>query len=144
MIQIFSNIGALDWWFNIIFASFIGLLINKIIKDTPKWFKGLKRKWKLKRFKFIKNNRRDSCAINYQISNGVIKFIVFSLAMMSFLTWLTYKPVQQLFEASFLAGMLLSIPVYLCEIIWLKQDVLIKELLEHRNKLRIKSALKRN
>ncbi|EMK6905734.1 hypothetical protein V9J78_003359 [Vibrio cholerae] len=140
MEQIYENLGTLEWWFNILFAIGLGVVVHRIVDNVPNWLSTFKRKQRLNRLKVAKKLRWDGAAINYEISKANSRFLVFALSCVCFLTWLSYKPVQQLFEFNVFVGMITSIPIYVCEVIWLKQDVLVTEILKQRGKLRITNA----
>ncbi|EOX4130575.1 hypothetical protein ACPF4J_003734, partial [Vibrio cholerae] len=140
MEQIYENLGTLEWWFNILFAIGLGIVVHRIVDNVPNWLSTFKRKQRLNRLKVAKKLRWDGAAINYEISKANSRFLVFALSCVCFLTWLSYKPVQQLFEFNVFVGMITSIPIYVCEVIWLKQDVLVTEILKQRGKLRITNA----
>ncbi|EGQ7820983.1 hypothetical protein MZK14_004866 [Vibrio parahaemolyticus] len=37
MEQIYENFGTLEWWFNILFAIGLGLVVHRIVDNVPNW-----------------------------------------------------------------------------------------------------------
>lgn len=81
--------------------------------------------------------RWNSSAINYEIARSHAWFVVFFITCLTFLGWLAYKPIQEILNLGIVATLVFTTPIYLIEIIWLKQDLKVKDLIKYRNKLRI-------
>ena len=75
--------------------------------------------------------------VNYEIAKLHTRYIVFFVSCVTFLGWLAYEPIQDLFVTSFVVGAIFTSPIYIFELLWLRQEAKVKELIRYRNKLRI-------
>ncbi|MEZ9403895.1 hypothetical protein AB4159_21710 [Vibrio cyclitrophicus] len=137
MEQIFNNLTSLDWWFTGIFFVLVGLFFNWLFKWLPSKFKKLNRNNRAKRLKKIRHLRWSQSEINYEISKATGRFIVFCIICLSYLSWLAYKPIQNIFDLHIVAGLIFSLPIYIMEFLWLNQDAKAKDLIRLQRKLRI-------
>ncbi len=110
MEQIFNNLTSLDWWFTGIFFVLVGLFFNWLFKWFPSTFKKLNRNNRAKRLKKIRHLRWSQSEINYEISKATGRFVVFCIICLSYLSWLAYKPVQNIFDLHIIVGLIFSLP----------------------------------
>lgn len=143
MEQIYQNILTPAWWFTGIFFVTFGLLLKVIINRTPKIFNSWKRKSKLKDLKFVRSKRWCLATIQSEIAKAQSRFIVFIICCFTFIGWLAYEPIQQIFETNFIMGLIFSSPIYMFQIAWMKQDSKVNNLLKYRRKLRIQCIWRR-
>ncbi|AIY63938.1 hypothetical protein [Pseudoalteromonas piratica] len=150
MDTILTNLNDPSWWFTGLFFVVIALLIPKAITfmhSIPLHAKGFKRKSKLADLKKVKGIRHDDTKVLIESIKTFAWMVVFILSililMYSYLTepiWLgntlNNTPTEKGLGVALIA---LSLPIYVLEIIYLKQDRLLKVLIKHRDKLRITS-----
>lgn len=143
MEQIYQNMLTPAWWFTGIFFVVLGLVLAWLVKRTPRLLKAWFRKLKLKNLRFVRSKRWCVASIQSEIAKAQSRFIVFMICVFTFIGWLAYEPIQQLFEAGLLVGLIFSSPIYMFQMAWMRQDSKVDSLLFHRRKLRITSKLTR-
>ena len=137
MEQIYQNLLNPAWWFTGVFFILLGVLIKWLFGIAPSITRRVYRLSRCKKLRYIKNNRWSSVSVNYEIAKAQSWFIVFFISCVTFLGWLAYEPIQELFSISIVAGLIVSSPIYIFELLWLKQGMKVRELIKYRNKLRI-------
>ncbi len=143
MEQIYQNMLTPAWWFTGVFFVIVGLLLAWVVKHTPRFFKAWVSRLKLRNLRFVKSKRWCVASIQSEIAKAQSRFIVFMICVFTFIGWLAYEPIQQLFEAGLLVGLIFSSPIYMFQIAWMRQDSKVDNLLLHRRKLRIRRKLTR-
>ncbi len=135
MDEILENLKDPSWWFTGIFFIATALIISWLVKKLPLWLKSWSRKSRAKELKKIKNIRRNTWEIHYQIASERSYFLVFTLLCLFYLILLVVTPLSMVFNESILAGIILSSPVFVVEIIWLNRNVFLKTLLKYAHKI---------
>ena len=141
MEQIYQNLLNPAWWFTGVFFILLGVLIKWIFGITPSITRRIYRLSRCKKLRYLKNTRWSLVSVNYEIAKEQSWFIVFFVSCISFLGWLAYEPIQVLFSKSIIAGLFFSSPIYIFELLWLKQSMKVRELIKSRNKLNITRRL---
>ena len=135
MDAILNNISDLSWWFSGIFFSAFGLALAKIFQHIPKATRILLRGLIARRQRKIKNARFNQSLVNYQIARANSYFIIFVIICCLYATWLVSGSFQGIIKASPLFAGILSLPIYIAEIIWLIHDGHAKSLAKARGKI---------
>ncbi|ENC6659405.1 hypothetical protein ABKY47_003920 [Aeromonas hydrophila] len=138
MEEILLNLKNPAWWFTgIFFAALLKLLptlttpLNKI---TKKIFRGQR----LKRAKYIKSNRHNLAAVNFQSIKSQAFFVVFILVCALYMIWFVVGPLFQVLSVSRLLFIICLIPMASFQIIWMSQEDKAKQLVSEYNKVRAK------
>ncbi|KGM06207.1 hypothetical protein LP43_2080 [Methylophaga thiooxydans] len=131
MDKIIENIADPSWWFTII----TGIFIAWLIKQSPKWLKSWSRSSKARELKKIKKLRWNPWDVHYQIAIERSFFLVFSGVGLFYLGLLIASPLKDAFDKSITVGLILMSPAFILEIIWLKRNSFLKQLLYHARKI---------
>jgi len=137
MEQIYQNISDPAWWFTGIFFIVLGIVVKWLFGIAPSITRRAFRVSQCKRLRYIKNARWSMASVNYEIAKAHTRFIIFFVSCVTFLGWLAYEPIQNLFVRNFVVGVIFTSPIYIFELLWLTQDAKVKELIRYHNKLRI-------
>lgn len=135
MDAIINSISDVSWWFTIIFSSVVAILLSKIARHTPMAVKALLRNLIARRQRKIKNARFNQSLVNYQIARANSYFLIFVITFCLYLVWLISGPLLVIVKASPLLAVVLSLPIYITEIIWLINDGYAKALAKARGKI---------
>lgn len=135
MEAITNNLGDPSWWFTGIFFAIFGVLLAKISHHIPGALKSLLKGLIVRRALKIKNTRFNQSLVNYQIAKANSYFIIFIIICCLYFTWLVSGSFLSIVKASPWMAAVLTIPIYIAEIIWLIQDSYTKELAISRGKI---------
>ena len=131
MEQILNNMTDPEWWFTgLFFAIFIKLMpfIGRHFKVKIRMFF---RKKRLERIQFIRENRGNLAAVNFQSSRSQAFFVVFMMVCSLYIVWFSVGPLFQILQKSLAAFILCLIPMIIFEIFWILQEDKAKELITH-------------
>ncbi|MFL9590453.1 hypothetical protein ACKC5O_00535 [Aeromonas schubertii] len=140
MDEILTNLSSPAWWFTGVF--FVALLkgvtkITAILKaQAKKFFRGLR----LKQAKYIKSNRHNIAAVNYQSIKAQAFFVVYMLVCSLYLIWYVSGPMIQIKKESSVLFFICLIPMITFQIIWMNHNDNAKILVSEHNKVRIKKS----
>ena len=135
MNAIFNSVNDPSWWFSIIASTIMGLILAKIFSHTPAVIKKLFRRFIANRQIKIKNTRRNQSLVYYHIARANSYFLVFIIVCCLYLVWLISGSFLIIIKDSTLNGIVLSLPIYISEMIWLINDGYAKELAKSRGKI---------
>lgn len=135
MDEVINNISNPSWWImTTITMTVIALIsktfnyINSLIKKTFIYF-SIKRKLN------IKNSRWNQSLVFYQIAKSNSFFIIFIIICCMYLIWLTNGSFLLIMNQSKLAAIILSLPIYISEMVWLVSNEYTKDLVKARGKI---------
>ncbi len=134
MEDIYNNLSNPSWWFT---GLVFGVVIPLILKKFPLILKKIARsrlaKWKRR----VKNASFSSGLLHYEISKNSSLFLVFIIIFSLYSVWFVAGPLNSLRKESWIAFVLIILPIYIAEIIWLSQDKLVLAAIQRSNKLRV-------
>lgn len=104
--------------------------------STPKAIKAYLRGSKLRELRKIKAIRHNQDAVTFQSIKAHTYFLVFMGMSALFLVLLTMGPLTPLLKLPIWLLLLVISPVFITEILWLKQDMYSQRLIERRGNLR--------
>lgn len=131
---ILSNLGDLSWWFNIFFPVAAVALLPRIGRPLVAKARSVFRRIKAKRIRRVKQLRRDPLRITYEMQKASVFFVVFVLMGVAALVSLLVSPFKS--EQLRFATALASLPVLWAEFAWLMKDLLVRDLLTSRDRLK--------
>lgn len=138
MEEILMNLKNPAWWFTGIFFvvlfKLLPTLTTPLNKTTKKFFRGQR----LKRAKYIKSNRHNLAAVNFQSVKSQAFFVVFILVCALYMIWFVVGPLFQVLSVSRLLFIICLIPMASFQIIWMSQEDKAKQLVSEYNKVRAK------
>lgn len=135
MDEIILKIQEPSFWFEGLFFVILLKLVSLLAKKVPNWLSSWNRSSQAKELKKIKNLRRNSWEVHYQIAIERSLFIVFALVGLFYLVLLVATPLKEVFDKSIIAGLIVMSPVFVIEIIWLKRNSFLKQLLKYAQKI---------
>lgn len=135
MESIISNIYDPSWWFTIFASSLAGIILLKSTKYISSGSRKISRNIIAKRKRKIKNSRWNQSFIFYQIAKANSFFLVFIIISCLYLAWLSSGQLLEVIKHSPTAGVILSIPIYIAELLWLANDSYAKDLIKSRAKI---------
>ncbi|TNJ17189.1 hypothetical protein CF112_19520 [Aeromonas hydrophila] len=138
MDEILLNLKNPAWWFTgIFFVVLFKLLpvLTSVLKGRTKmFFRGLR----LKQAKFIRANRHNLAAVNYQSIKSQSYFVVYMLICAFYFTWYVAGPLIQIKRESTILFLICLIPMIVFQLLWLNQNDNAKILVAEYNKVRTK------
>ena len=117
--------------------------LQYVFKHLPPRVKSLLRGSRLKELRKLKSARRNPDEVSFQSMKAHAYFLVFMGTCALLLVLVTMGPLTVLLEYPLWMLLLVSCPVFMTEIAWLRQDLHAKNLIKSRHKLRIKSKQER-
>ncbi|EHA1079465.1 TPA: hypothetical protein ACX6S8_000057 [Photobacterium damselae] len=139
MNEIFANLNSPEWWFTGLFFIAMSFFVKWLYSYVPSKLKKLSRSIRAKNLKEIHCLRRSQSAINYEISKANGRYLLFCIVCILYILTLTfYTPMSELWEKNWIAGFIVSLPVYIMEMAWLIKDGQVKQLIKYQNRLNIK------
>lgn len=131
---ILSNLGDPSWWFNIFFPVAAVALLARIGRPVVAKARSVFRRAKAKRIRRVKQLRRDPLRITYEMQKASVFFVVFVLMAVAAVVSLLVSPFRS--EQLRFAAALASLPVLWAEFAWLMKDLLVRDLLASRDRLK--------
>lgn len=135
MEAIINNILDPAWWFTGLFFSTLIYLTPRIFRNLQTLLKGTLKGVLLRKQKKIKSSRFNQSLVNYEIAKANSYFLIFTMTCCFYLTWFLIGQFKALIELAPALGAILSAPIYISEIIWLRQDSFAKDLAKSRGKI---------
>lgn len=135
MEAILNNILDPSWWFTGLFFTALLYVVPRALKRTQSLLKGTLKGFALRKQKKIKSSRFNQSLVNYEIAKANSYFLIFIMACCFYLTWFIIGPFKSIIELSPVLGAALSAPIYIVEIVWLRQDSFAKELAKSRGRV---------
>ncbi len=140
MDSIISNLVDPAWWFTGLFFTALVSLTPKILRISQNLLKGTLKGAVLRRLRKIKSIRFNQSFVNYEIAKANSYLLIFTMICCFYLTWYLIGPFKSIIEVSPILGFLLSAPIYVSEVIWLRQDGLAKDLARARGRVSLERA----
>jgi hypothetical protein len=148
MDKILTNFADPEWWVT-------GLFFYFLLKYTPVIFSYTKsalgnsarsyiRKRKLNHANFIKENRHNLAAVNYQSTKSQAYFVMFLLVCSLYIVWYAAGPLFQIQKTNPVVFLICVIPMYIAEMIWLTQNNRAVDLVAGYGKVRVTKSLSRS
>ncbi|OEC50243.1 MULTISPECIES: hypothetical protein [unclassified Aeromonas] len=138
MSEIMLNLQSPAWWFTgvffVVLFKLVPLLASKLKDGTKTFFKGMR----LRRAKYIKENRHNLAAVNYQSIKSQAYFVVYILICSLYFIWFITGQLTQIMKASEVLFIVCLIPLVTFQLIWMSQNDNAKLLVAEYNKVRIK------
>lgn len=132
--SIVSNLGDLSWWFNIFFPVAVVALLPRLGRLLAAKARLASRRIKAKRLRCVKQLRRDSLRISYEMQKASVFFVVFVLLGVAAVVSLLASPFKG--EQLSFATAVASLPVLCAEFAWLMKDLLVRDILASRDRLK--------
>lgn len=133
VIQTLSDPGA---WVGGILFSLIASVIYKLFGILPNKIRGFGRARILKNYKRIRLLRQNPMEVTYAISKANAQFVAFLLMCFFYLlTLLISTTFREIINQSIWAGVILGLPIFIFEFIWLFQDSMATKLVKEHGKL---------
>lgn len=129
MDTILTNLGDPAWWFNILFPGLLVWLLPRVIRKLAAMLGGLK----VRRMRRVKALRRDDLKIAYEMQKASAFYVVFVLSGAAWVVALALLPAEKI-SLAFVYTM--GIPVLWAEFAWLGKDVLVRDVLKARDRLK--------
>ncbi|QGW66686.1 hypothetical protein GOY17_18400 [Lysobacter soli] len=137
MDAIFSNLADPSWWFTGLFFVAVSWAIKKSFVHGPSQIRGYMRGRKLANLRKIHSLRWNSLEITRLIGKAGANYVLFVAFIVVFLVLILFTPLHQaLKQAPFFVTILLAMPIYIFEILWLIPDTRVREALKSRRKIR--------
>lgn len=137
MEEIFNNMFSPSWWFN---GIFFGVIVPVVIKKFPLLFKIAARnrlaKWKRR----IKNASHSQALLSYEVAKTNSLFLTFFITCSLYLVWFLAGSLNSIIHKNIGLFLIVIMPIYIAEIIWLLQEKITLEAISRNNMLRIKRA----
>jgi len=134
MEEILRNMSNPAWWFT---GLFFGVIIPFSIKKSPFLIKRIARnrlaKWKWK----VKRISHSPSALTYEIGKTNSYFVGFLLVLFAYFAWYSIGSLGGLRQDNFIAFLVLILPIYIIELIWLVQNQLVVAAIKRSDKLRV-------
>jgi hypothetical protein len=145
MDKIIDNLTDPAWWFTGLFFVFLlkyspylfTLIKEQIRKGSRKYFRAREYKYKC----FLKVQRHNLAAVNYQSVKAHAYFLMFVISCSLYLVWYAAGPLFEIQKGSFTLFVICVVPMYMVQIIWMKQDIKAKNLVTEYNKVRVTRRL---
>ncbi|MCF5894751.1 hypothetical protein [Aeromonas veronii] len=138
MSEIMLNLQSPAWWFTGVFFvalfKLVPFLASKLKDGTKTFFKGMR----LRRAKYIKENRHNLAAVNYQSIKSQAYFVVYILICSLYFIWFITGQLTQIMKASEALFIICLIPLVSFQLIWMSQNDNAKLLVAEYNKVRMK------
>ncbi|MDG5499759.1 hypothetical protein [Marinobacter sp. BGYM27] len=119
MKEILINIGSPSWWFT---GLFFGVAVPLLLKKSPLTFRRIARNrlahWKRR----VKNASHSPGMLNYEIGRTNSLFVGFLIVCSFYAIWFTVGSLNEIRQSSLIAFILLILPIYIVEAIWLIQN----------------------
>ena len=139
MNEIILNLQNPAWWFTgiffVVFFKLLPLLSAPLKGRTKLFFRGLR----LKQAKFIRSNRHNLAAVNYQSIKSQSYFVVYMLICALYLIWYVTGQLIQIKNESFILFIICLIPMISFQIMWMNQNDNAKLLVSEYNKVRVRN-----
>ncbi len=135
MQSILEKLEDPSWWFTGFFFVVVGLVLAAIVSSLPGWLRKWSRASKAKQLQKVKSIRHRKWDVYYQIAVERTYFIIFALVCLGYVYLMVASPLVLLFKESVVAGFIVTIPIYWAEVIWLKRNSFVKQLIKYANKV---------
>jgi len=135
MEEIIVKLQMPSFWFTGIFYLFLGIIIKFLLAMIPDAIRRYSRNSSAKSLRKIKNIRWNPYSVQYQIAIDRSFFLVFILICILYCILLVASPLTALLKQNFWVGMLLTLPIYVTEILWLNKASYVKQLIERAGKI---------
>ncbi|OUR67035.1 hypothetical protein A9Q80_05505 [Cycloclasticus sp. 46_83_sub15_T18] len=136
MDEILSALTDLKLWIGILLTSVIPVVFNFLKKKVKSALRGVTLKETLK----IKSIRRNQDEVTFQSIKAHSYFLLFMGACGVYLILFVMGPLRPLLTMPISILLLVISPIFIIEIIWLKQDSYAIKLIKSRGKLRVTNA----
>ena len=141
MNNILINLTDPSWWFTGVFftlllkySPFILTFIkNHVGKSARLYFRGRH----LKHKRFMKSRRHNLAAVNHQSAKSHAYFLMFVITCALYLVWYAAGPLFEIQKASFTLFIICVIPMYIVQIIWMREEGKAQELVAEYGKVRV-------
>lgn len=134
MESIINNFQDPSWWFTgLFFASFI-YFVKKSSVFLPRLLKSYFRKRRLKTLNSIRIQRSSNASIHYELIKAHSYFMVFVAICGVYLFWYTSTPMLVVIKNHPSIAAVLSLPIYIAELVWLFKDKYAQKLVSAHNK----------
>lgn len=145
MDEILAHITSPTWWFDGLFFTSFLFLFGKMAKYAAHFFRKSFRFLTARRLRKIKKIRCNYLAVNYEIGKVNAYFVLFLLicCFYLFLFVSSSGSLALIMKSNFFIIILLTLPVYVFEVVWLIQDIFTKDLIERSHRMRIITSLQR-
>lgn len=126
MEELISIVFDIRVWVTII----LGIIVNRFISHTPKIIRGYWKSRRLKNLRKVRKVRVNPIEVTYEIAKANSYFIFFALIGVMYSIFLIMGPLGDTAEKSILLVLIIAIPLYVVEIMWLLQDKYAQQLVK--------------
>ncbi|MFQ2366311.1 hypothetical protein [Aeromonas enteropelogenes] len=134
MDEFINNVTDIWWWLQHIPSAFVAIAIATIYKKTPLFLKKISRWLKLRELKRLKNKRFNYSSVMYEITKSHTLMLLFSMLCIAY--FYTYTQVSRV-DTSWLVVAIKTSPLYIVEILYLRQREHTKSLVRLVGKIRL-------
>lgn len=117
---------------------FFVILKDLLVKKLPAKLRGYVQKVKLRRLQKLEADSKNIAAINYQISKANSAYLLFLGVALLYALLLILGLLKSLLGHGVWTALLIGLPIYLFEVLWLIQDAKARDLVKQAGR-RIKS-----
>lgn len=135
MDEVINSISSYSWWIMTSITATVAIIIASVLRRTPATAKKLSRNLAARRKLKIKKARWNQSLVFYQISKANSFFLVFIIVSCVYIAWLSSGQLLHIIKQSVIAGIILSSPIYIAELLWLINDNYAKDLIKSRGKI---------
>lgn len=146
MEEILLNLRSPAWWFTgtffVLLFKILPNLTELFKKKAMPIFKGRAKKLirgiRLKHAIYIKSNRHNLAAVNYQSMKSQSYFVVYVLVCLTYFIWYVAGSLIQIKKESDLLFLVCILPMIIFQVMWMRQNDNAKQLVAEYNKVRMK------
>ena len=132
---IVEKVLTLEWLIEGALFIVLASVIPRISKYIFALLRKYVRRYEARRRRRIKNLRRNTWEMHRLIANERSAFLVMMGSCFFYLILLFVTPLVKVFEASLWVGLLLTSPIYICEIIWINRSDFLKDTIASAKKI---------
>lgn len=124
------------WWLQLAIPTFSFWLLAKLSKVVLKAMKQRSIKRRDERERHISKVCSDDVLVNKEIGLRNAYYTAFMLSAVVFIYMLALKPFNDLLKVSPLISLVVGIPIFILEFMWLYKDVLVTDILRAREAIK--------
>ena len=119
-------------------------IILRFIMQSPMFIRGFVRWLRLKNMRKLKKIRQNGDEVIFQSVRANTYFILFLGTLAFYIAMIMLGPLKGMNNLTTIEQLILTIPIYILEVIWISQYADVRQLIESRRKLRITSAKRKS
>jgi hypothetical protein len=127
------NVTDIWWWLQHIPSALVAIAIATIFKNAPSSFRRISNGFKLRELKRLKGKRFNYSSVMYDITKSHTLMLLFSMLCITYFYFYTQASES---ETNWLAVAIKTSPLYIVEVIYIRQREHTKNLVHSVGKLR--------